>query len=293
MDPNANKKEQQELLAKKAKQGGKLDAHDTARLRELKAALADWQRKGGFAHTGQHESTTTARRLKPLVEVDDPSKIKVKNPGVLEVPEGKFLETGKDHFVQIAKKLGGKGHSEVSHALSNLVRWNQGKGGEHDRIAKHAEQMIGAVHAHFEKADKPEKEEAMERDADVLAEVAAEIAVTQAAGLLDEAAMKKFIAKAIKKPGSLRAHFGLGADAPVPVARAKSEQAKLHRRAEQLKANGQKLPEKDRKLLRRLNLFLRVLKPAAKAKAASATESVNELDRADQLLQEIRSVLGA
>lgn len=46
MDPDANLKEQKELIKKIAKKED--DAHDRSRLRELQSALREWRSRGGF-----------------------------------------------------------------------------------------------------------------------------------------------------------------------------------------------------------------------------------------------------
>ena len=52
-------------------------------------------------------------------------KIPVKHPGVLEVPEGKDVESlGEDHFKALIDK---KGWEEISKALTNLHTWNKDK----------------------------------------------------------------------------------------------------------------------------------------------------------------------
>ena len=50
MDPDANWQEQQQLKA--AIKAGTADAHDRARLRELRAALREWLARGGFPPKG-------------------------------------------------------------------------------------------------------------------------------------------------------------------------------------------------------------------------------------------------
>jgi hypothetical protein len=56
----------------------------------------------------------------------DTKDIKVKNPGILDLPEGGFSKKTIDqlvkHMVKIAKDTG---RSKVSKALQNLVRWNK------------------------------------------------------------------------------------------------------------------------------------------------------------------------
>jgi hypothetical protein len=52
-------------------------------------------------------------------------KIEAEHPGVLEVPEGKSVESlGIDHFNELIKK---KGWPEISKAITNLNVWNKDK----------------------------------------------------------------------------------------------------------------------------------------------------------------------
>lgn len=52
-------------------------------------------------------------------------KIPVEHPGVLEVPEGKDVESlPYSHFAALTKK---KGFGEISRALTNLHTWNREK----------------------------------------------------------------------------------------------------------------------------------------------------------------------
>jgi hypothetical protein len=63
-------------------------------------------------------------------------KIPVEHPGVLEVPEGKDVESlGEDHFKALIKK---KGWEEISKALTNLHTWNKDK---HPSLAGWANSM--------------------------------------------------------------------------------------------------------------------------------------------------------
>jgi hypothetical protein len=78
----------------------------------------------------------------------------------------------------------------------------------------------------------------------------------------DPLAEAKFIAGAIKKPGALRAHYNVAEGAEVPVAKAKADYARLQKKAE---GEGT-LTGDEMKLFKRLQLFLKVLKPAATAK---------------------------
>jgi hypothetical protein len=64
------------------------------------------------------ESTLSA---KEFLEAD--ANVQVSNPGILEVPSGKFVDSlGQEHFKGLIKK---KGWNEISKALMNLVRFNK------------------------------------------------------------------------------------------------------------------------------------------------------------------------
>ena len=69
--------------------------------------------------------------------------IKVKNPGILEIPEGAFNEWGVGklvkHFISLAKK---KGKAAVMRAVVNLERWNKN---DDPDIAKKARSVINAL----------------------------------------------------------------------------------------------------------------------------------------------------
>ena len=63
--------------------------------------------------------------LNVLKEAVGGVKIPVEHPGVLEVPEGKDVESlGEEHFKSLIKK---KGWNEISKALTNLHTWNTKK----------------------------------------------------------------------------------------------------------------------------------------------------------------------
>lgn len=60
--------------------------------------------------------------------------IKVKNPGILEIPEGKhFWQMPLKHYIDLAKK---KGRAAVMRALLNLFRWNKNKNPDISKKAK-------------------------------------------------------------------------------------------------------------------------------------------------------------
>jgi len=55
----------------------------------------------------------------------DTEDIKVKHPGVLDVPDGKnFYDLPLSHYIDLAKS---KGKPEIMKALLNLERWNSKK----------------------------------------------------------------------------------------------------------------------------------------------------------------------
>lgn len=68
---------------------------------------------------------------------DDTENIKVKHPGLLDIPSGKnFWEVPLSHYIDLAKK---KGKSAVMHGLLNLDRWNKDK---HPEISSKAKAII-------------------------------------------------------------------------------------------------------------------------------------------------------
>ena len=80
-----------------------------------------------------------------------PTDIKVVNPGVLEIPEDKtFLSTPINHFVELAKS---KGAGPIQKAISNLIRWNKGKGGKKGKIAAKAQKVSDAIKTRVTEAD--------------------------------------------------------------------------------------------------------------------------------------------
>ena len=83
-----------------------------------------------------HKERKYLSELKQFINEKETEKIKVKNPGMLEVPEGKDVETlGADHFKNLIKK---KGWNEISKALMNLVRWNKN---ENPKLSSWADNM--------------------------------------------------------------------------------------------------------------------------------------------------------
>ena len=76
-------------------------------------------------------------------------EIEVKNPGLLEVPEGKNVEDlPLSHFVSLVNK---KGLLEVTKGLNNLQVWNRKKD---PKLSKWADNMINKLNKKFEKSDK-------------------------------------------------------------------------------------------------------------------------------------------
>lgn len=71
-------------------------------------------------------------------------KIPVKHPGVLEVPEGKDVESlPYSHFANLVKK---KGFEEISKALTNLHTWNKEK---NPKLSNWADKMQQRLHNEF------------------------------------------------------------------------------------------------------------------------------------------------
>jgi hypothetical protein len=71
-------------------------------------------------------------------------KIPVKHPGVLEVPEGKDVESlPYSHFAALVKK---KGYGEIAKALTNLIVWNKKK---NPPLSKWADGMQNKLHDEF------------------------------------------------------------------------------------------------------------------------------------------------
>jgi len=75
-----------------------------------------------------------------LVKADDTTSIKVKNPGILEVPKGKhFDELPISHYIALEEK---KGRAAVMRALLNLERWNSNN---HPSTSASARKIINAL----------------------------------------------------------------------------------------------------------------------------------------------------
>lgn len=66
---------------------------------------------------------------------------------------------------------------------------------------------------------------------------------------------KKFLARAIKRPGSLREHFGIEKGNKIPKPKAQAELSRLQKKAK----GDKKLSESELRLFKKLNLFLKVL----------------------------------
>jgi hypothetical protein len=79
-------------------------------------------------------------------ELFEQAKVKVENPGVLEVPKGKDVTSlPLSHFVGLAKK---KGLKEIVNALLNLYRWNKN---DDPKISNWAKDMQEKLSKEFEK----------------------------------------------------------------------------------------------------------------------------------------------
>jgi len=65
----------------------------------------------------------------------------VTHPGVLEVPEGKDVETlPLSHFMKLAEKAGGTG--PIVRALMNLYRWNKNRDPKLSKWAKNMQEKL-------------------------------------------------------------------------------------------------------------------------------------------------------
>jgi len=75
-------------------------------------------------------------------------RIKVKHPGILEIPEGKkFSTTPIRHFIELAKK---KGRGAINRSVTNLKVWNKNKRTpEANAIREHANKIIQAIQKAF------------------------------------------------------------------------------------------------------------------------------------------------
>ena len=81
-----------------------------------------------------------------------PSTIKVKHPGVLEVPEGKdFSDLPISHYISLAKS---KGKREIMDALLNLERWNSSKAPD---VSANARKVINSLMSSKSWEDIPSK----------------------------------------------------------------------------------------------------------------------------------------
>jgi hypothetical protein len=87
------------------------------------------------------------------MEADDSKvKIPVEHPGVLEVPEGKDVESlPYSHFAALVKK---KGFPEISKALTNLHTWNKSK---NPKLSSWADKMQERLAKEFSEEAKEEK----------------------------------------------------------------------------------------------------------------------------------------
>lgn len=68
---------------------------------------------------------------------------KVTHPGLLEVPDGKDIQSlPLKHFVRLAKK---KGYGAIVRGLQNLVRWNKNSNPKLSSWAKEMYQQLSAA----------------------------------------------------------------------------------------------------------------------------------------------------
>jgi hypothetical protein len=146
--PAAVQAARQHLATKKAaamarrEQDEDLKDHDEEKEtpEEEKAESPEMQKKEKEAGIEKHDTKTgevkesRSHKMKRVMvehirnflgEQEPQVKIPVKHPGVLEVPEGKDVESlGEDHFKSLIDK---KGWEEISKALTNLHTWNKDK----------------------------------------------------------------------------------------------------------------------------------------------------------------------
>lgn len=86
------------------------------------------------------------KKIAIFIYADDTESIKVKHPGILEIPEDKtFDELPISHYEALEKQ---KGKPEVMRALLNLERWNSKK---HPSISAKARTIINALKKKHEK----------------------------------------------------------------------------------------------------------------------------------------------
>lgn len=80
--------------------------------------------------------------MKTMQELFEAVEVKPKNPGILEVPDGKgVMDLPLSHFEDLVNK---KGLSAISKALVNLERWNKEKNPKLSSWAKDIEKKISA-----------------------------------------------------------------------------------------------------------------------------------------------------
>jgi len=68
---------------------------------------------------------TMADAIALIIEAGDTEDIKVKHPGILDIPAGKkFYQMPLKHYIDLARR---KGKAAIMRGLSNLARWNKSK----------------------------------------------------------------------------------------------------------------------------------------------------------------------
>ena len=79
-----------------------------------------------------------------ILNEEDDVEIPVKNPGLLEVPDGKNVEDLPfDHFKKLAQK---KGANKIIKGLTNLIVWNKKK---NPSLSKWADKMQNRISKEF------------------------------------------------------------------------------------------------------------------------------------------------
>ena len=97
---------------------------------------------------GLTESIYLKEGDKLIIEDDSTENIKVKHPGLLDVPEGNhFWEMPLSHYISLGKS---KGKRAVMDGLLNLERWDKNKD---PSISAHARSIINALEKNTEWQD--------------------------------------------------------------------------------------------------------------------------------------------
>lgn len=107
----------------------------------------------------EKESQLTDEEILKLVMDADVRTIKAKNPGLLQIPEGKkFYEMPLSHYIGLAKS---KGRAAIMRGLLNLERWNKQ---QNPGISEKARGIINKLKENSEWVAMGEKDQAMDID---------------------------------------------------------------------------------------------------------------------------------